>query len=362
MIVPTSSTSKSSGNNASLSSKSSSKSAPTSSHSSTKHKSSSRSGDSSGKNGSKSSNGSKKVDVATYPPPLLSPKADLPPLEDISVDLPAPTITNNYKPMPLNPLVMDCVFKQEGSSSSRPTRLMTSEEALGASITSKKERLKIYSGAKPGASYQPHTLLQTCLRFLQRNIDAIEHAGPATSDILRPVLERATPEQLANIEHFNPHFMDDNDVLWKQHCVRKFRSKQRQEMETWRDMYWRCHTEQEERLNSLTNNIKMSQSVAVPVKQTKLTDIDSMVKPPRNVIKKQMQFGTERKLVATPAARTVALSSVAANITRAGDVRLRTTAAMRDPAQIQSSHSGLKARKAPLMAKTLQLMKGRFKR
>lgn len=300
----------------------------------------------------------------TLPPPLLSPKAELPPLEDIAVDLPAPTITNDYKPKPLNPLIMDCVFKSQGggngAGTSKPMRMMTAEEALGANISSKKERMKVFSGGKANTTVL--SLYEQCLRVIQRNIANLEYAWGIPFDILRPVLELATPEQLANVEHFNPQLMDDSDVLWKQHCARRFRSKQREEMETWRDMYFRCQNEQEERLNSLTNNIKLSQSVAVPVKQTKLAYIDSMVKPPRSVAKKQTQYGTERKLIATPAARTTALSSVAANIAKVGDIRLRTTAMMRDAAQVQSSNSGLKARKAPLMAKALQSMKSRFKR
>lgn len=263
---------------------------------------------------------------------------------------------------------MDCVFRQQNNSgnsstsTSKPIRMMTDEEALCASISSKTIRTKVYSGVKTGAVLNVPTLHEMCLRVLQKNIDALEYTGGVPFDILRPILERATPEQLYTFEHFNPYLMDDSDVLWKQHCARKFRSKQRQEMETWREMFFRCTTEQEQRLSNLTNNIKLSQSVAVPLKQTKLACIDSMVKPPRNIIKAQKQFGTEHKLVATPAARTTGLNSVAANIARVGDIRLRTSAAMRDTAQVQSSNSGLKARKAPLMAKTLQLMKGRFKR
>lgn len=370
MIVPT--TSKGSGGNAPPSTKSSSKNVERSIHSSSKHRSSSGTGGGSAKGSSKSSssssNGTKKADDTILPPPLLSPKAELPPLEDISVDLPVPAITNNYKPLPLNPLVMECIFKPQSSGSCasastlKPVRLMTVEEALGGRMSTKKELRKVFSGGKKDAKQTALSLYDLCLRAIQKDISKLEYVAHVPFYILRPVLETATPEQLANIEHFNPQLMDESDVLWQHHCARRFRSKQREEMETWRDMYFRCQAEQEERLNNLTNNIKMSQSVAVPVKQTKLAYIDSMVKPPRSVAKKQTQFGTERKLIATPAARTAALSSVAANIARAGDIRLRTTAAMRDPAQLQPSASGLKTRKAPLMVKSLQLMKGRFKR
>ena len=113
-------------------------------------------------------------------------------------------------------------------------------------------------------------------------------------------------------------------------------------------------------MSSLTENIKHSQTVAIPVRQTKLAYVDSMAKPPRNIIKKQNQYGTERKLVATPASRVSSLNNVASNVAKAGDARLRAQAAIRDT--IQLAAAPVRPKKAPLMAKTLQLMKGRFKR
>lgn len=56
-------------------------------------------------------------------------------------------------------------------------------------------------------------------------------------DVLRPVLERATPHQLLNFEEYNPYLMEDSDVLWQQHVQRHCRSQRREEMETWREMF-----------------------------------------------------------------------------------------------------------------------------
>lgn len=255
---------------------------------------------------------------------------------------------------------MDCLYK---GSKSQPLNMLNETDALCASTTSKNQRTKVYSGVKSGVLQQVPSLHELCLRFLQKNIDALEYTGGVPFEILKPVIERATPEQLSSFEHFNPYLMDDSDVLWQQHCQRKFKARKRLEMETWREMYYRCLSEQEALLNRLTKNIKESQSVALPVRQTKLAYVDSMVKPPRSVIKKQNQFGTHTKLIATPAARVDALSSVATNIARIGDTRLKTLASIRDTAQAQPSSNGaFKPKKAPLMAKTLQLMKGRFKR
>lgn len=66
---------------------------------------------------------------------------------------------------------------------------------------------------------------------------ALEFTGGVPFEIIRPVLERATADQLFMLEHYNPYLIDDTDVLWQFHCNREFRTKQREEMETWREMY-----------------------------------------------------------------------------------------------------------------------------
>lgn len=65
----------------------------------------------------------------------------------------------------------------------------------------------------------------------------LEFTGGVPFDILRPVIERATYEQLMTLEDYNPYLIEDTSYLWEQHCKRRFRSKHRQEMETWREMY-----------------------------------------------------------------------------------------------------------------------------
>lgn len=68
----------------------------------------------------------------------------------------------------------------------------------------------------------------------------------------------------------------------------EFRNEKREEMETWRDMYMRCLDERDARLKALTANIKQSQDKSLPVRQTKLAYVDSVVKPPRNIARKQV--------------------------------------------------------------------------
>lgn len=50
--------------------------------------------------------------------------------------------------------------------------------------------------------------------------------------------------------------------------------------------------EREAKLKTLTANIKQSIDKSVPVRSTKLAYVDNIVKPPRNVLKKQAKYGT----------------------------------------------------------------------
>ncbi|KAH8236782.1 hypothetical protein KR026_010830 [Drosophila bipectinata] len=298
--------------------------------------------------------------TSTKKPELLAPTAKLEPL-DPSIALELPTISNNYKPMPLNQTVMDVVFNQGGSHRPQPSRYFNESEALAQGISSKTMRTKIYSGVRTGQILQVPSLFNLCIRVLQKNIDGLEFTGGVPFDLLRPVLERATPQQLLNFEEYNPYLMDDSDVLWKQHVQRHCRSQQREEMETWREMFLRCQEEKERKLSSLAESIKASQKISeAPVRKTQLAFVDSMVKPPRSVQRKQEQYGTRGKLIATPAARVASLSSVTPNAAKVGDARLRVLAAARDTAQVAAAP--MRSKKAPLMAKTLQFMRGRHKR
>lgn len=76
-----------------------------------------------------------------------------------------------------------------------------------------------------------------CIRVLIENIDALEYTGGVPYYIIKPVLERSTPDQLFMLEHHNPYLIEESDSLWQFHCNKDFRTKKREEMESWREMY-----------------------------------------------------------------------------------------------------------------------------
>ncbi|OWR49626.1 transcription elongation factor B polypeptide 3 like protein [Danaus plexippus plexippus] len=265
------------------------------------------------------------------PPNLLAPSAKLAPLPSLEISA-LPEISPNYRPRP-------------------PPKFLphfSDEDAMSSAISSKNQRTKVYSGNKVIGKIT--TLYEMCVHVLQEHIDALEYTGGVPYEILKPVVDKATPQQLFVLEHYNPYLMDDTDHLWQKFCEKSFRNKKRQEMETWREMYIRCQEEQEIKLKSLTANIKMTQEAKkAPIKQTKMAYVDTVVKPPRNVAKKQAQHGTAFAATASPAARVASLSA-APNVLKGGRAA---------PAPVITNSSNFKPKKAPLMQKALQFMRGR---
>lgn len=296
---------------------------------------------------SSSSSSSKKEEIKktlhtlkelTAPPKLLMQKpSKLPTLPDIVSDLPSDVSIPEYRPALLNSAVKDYINTSvHGSASSYncrpPQKHMSDAELLTESFSSKANRTRVFSGNRVQRAVPK--LFDMCIRVLQENIEFLECTGGVPFDILRPVLERAKPEQLSNIEYFNSYLLDDSDVLWEPHCKRKFRTRKREEMESWRDMYERCTREDEEKLSRLTQNIKQNQeTTSNGVQKTMMAFVDGLAKPPRNVMRQQEIFGTNRKLVVSAAARTEGLRNIAPNLAVAGDVRLRVASGIRDDAQ-----------------------------
>nr|XP_022305067.1 transcription elongation factor B polypeptide 3-like [Crassostrea virginica] len=151
----------------------------------------------------------------------------------------------------------------------------------------------VYSGKKSNVVPKVIPLQEICLNVLANHIDDIEAVGSAVPYYLfEPVLKRCTAAQLYRIEDFNPHFLEDTDQLWKLHCEREFKGSEPDEFETYRELYLRKYDEKERKLKQIKNNISQSMAKAVPERTAKLAYIDSYVKPPREVRRQQMKYGT----------------------------------------------------------------------
>nr|XP_033493463.1 elongin-A isoform X2 [Epinephelus lanceolatus] len=295
-------------------------------------------------------------------------------------EIPLPAIQPNYRPLPsidVTPL----------SPQRRKVPVCNDEEDAGFTGKRFNSKMVVYSGSK--TSYLPRmmTLYEQCIRVLQNNIDSIAEVGGVPFEILEPVLERCTPEQLYRIEQSNQWFTEDSDDLWMRHCQRDFKRETPQEYESWREMYLRLHDEREERLRLLTQNISSAHANKPKGRQVKMAFVNSVAKPPRDVRRRQEKFGTISGSSAASTAAAAPIKIRPATIDYSGEMGRSSSSSQQNPSTSFSRSSapgggggggggggaggggGPAARDkpqvkkiAPMMAKTIKAFKNRFSR
>ncbi|KRX65535.1 Eukaryotic translation initiation factor 2A, partial [Trichinella sp. T9] len=176
-------------------------------------------------------------------------------------------------------------------------------------------RTQVYSGRRSHIVQSIQKLFDMCIRVLSDNIDQLEFTGGVPYSILRPVLSRASPQQLVKIEHYNPYLSIDLQELWKEHCKKEFNclACDLLKKETYRQMYERMVMQREQKFLEVTRSISESMNNANGtvkiisigiilfyflimilfnyisiVRVAKLSE----VKTPRDVLRRQAKYGT----------------------------------------------------------------------
>ncbi|XP_067862621.1 elongin-A isoform X2 [Heptranchias perlo] len=225
--------------------------------------------------------------------PRVKPKKMVIDVVPVLPDIPLPLIQPNYRPLPsmdMTPL----------SLPKRKVVFVPSEEDLGFTGRRFNSKMQVYSGSKTAYLPKMMSLYEQCIRVLQNNVDSIHEVGGVPFEILEPVLERCTPDQLYRIEDCNPTFVEETDHLWLRHCSRDFKNQDRQEFESWREMYLRLHDEREQKLRAITQSISSAHASKPKGRQAKLAFLNTEVKPPRDVRRRQEKHGTGISIPAAP--------------------------------------------------------------
>uniref|UniRef100_A0A8C5MFN4 Elongin-A n=1 Tax=Leptobrachium leishanense TaxID=445787 RepID=A0A8C5MFN4_9ANUR len=208
-------------------------------------------------------------------------------------DIPLPMIQPNYRPLPsIEPVVF--------SPAKRKAPLLSvqeDEDSSGFTGRRLNSKMQVYSGSKTAYLPKMMSLYEQCIRVLSNNIDSIYEVGGVPFSVLEPVLEKCTPEQLYRIEDCNHVLVEDTDRLWMNHCQRDFKNEKAEEFESWREMYLRLHDAREQRLLMLTQNIRSAHANKPRGRQAKMAFVNSAVKPPRDVRRRQEKFGTGAAVV-----------------------------------------------------------------
>ncbi|XP_019726369.1 elongin-A isoform X1 [Hippocampus comes] len=287
-------------------------------------------------------------------------------------EIPLPAIQPDYRPLPsidITPL----------SPQRRKGPVFNDEEDAGFTGKRFNSKMVVYSGSKTAYLPRMMTLYEQCIRVLQNNIDSIDEVGGVPFEILGPVLERCTPEQLYRIEQSNQWFTEDSNELWMRHCQRDFKRETPQEYESWREMYLRLHDEREVRLRRLTQNISMAHANKPKERQVKMAYVNSVAKPPRDVRRRQEKFGTINGSTAASTAAATPIKIRPAIIDYSGESSQSSSSsslvspspgssrslasnagALGGPHASREKPQGKKI--APMMAKTIKAFKNRFSR
>ncbi|XP_018097270.1 elongin-A isoform X2 [Xenopus laevis] len=282
-------------------------------------------------------------------------------------DIPLPLIQPNYRPLPsIEPVVF--------SPNKRKAPLMSAlEEEESAGFTGRRfnSKMQVYSGSKTAYLPKMMSLYEQCIRVLANNIDSIYEVGGVPFSVLEPVLEKCTPDQLCRIEECNHVLVEDTDQIWFNHCQRDFKKDKPEEYESWRELYLRLQDAREQRLRMLTQNIRSSHANKPKGRQAKMAFVNSAVKPPRDVRRRQEKFGTGKAEVNekcrikpfVPISSTSYTSNHGQSEEQMSYEAPSTSNAVSSPISVQPSYDSRKPqvkKVAPMMAKTIKAFKNRF--
>uniref|UniRef100_A0A8C8SXD8 Elongin-A n=1 Tax=Pelusios castaneus TaxID=367368 RepID=A0A8C8SXD8_9SAUR len=280
-------------------------------------------------------------------------------------DIPLPAIQANYRPLPSLESITFSQTKRKTISSP------IEEGEAGFTGRRLNSKMQVYSGSKSAYLPKMMSLYEQCIRVLNNNIDSIYEVGGVPFSVLEPVLERCTPDQLYRIEECNHVLIEDTDQLWHNHCVRDFKKEKPEEFESWREMYLRLHDAREQRLLKLTQNIRSAHANKPKGRVAKMAFVNSAVKPPRDVRRRQEKFGTggaavPEKIKIKPVLFTPSRSYTQADEEQSYDGPSTSSGhSGPSPGSTTSSYDPRKPpvkKIAPMMAKTIKAFKNRFSR
>ncbi|KDR73581.1 hypothetical protein GALMADRAFT_280740 [Galerina marginata CBS 339.88] len=138
------------------------------------------------------------------------------------------------------------------------------------------------------------TLVQLCQRAAAAQVDSIYSLGDdLTYSLVKPILERCTPEQLIHFEQLSPHLRKDTPEIWKDLCFRKYRlmaierysfDDGPQEPDSWKSRFFALQDAEAKRIEEVGSKLRTQRMEAderKKEKEVKYTDRIPDAKRPR---------------------------------------------------------------------------------
>ncbi|KAK6759456.1 hypothetical protein RB195_021190 [Necator americanus] len=222
------------------------------------------------------------------------------------------------------------------------------------------ERGKVFAGRRKNTAMNVSSLFNICIRVLCNNIGVLLYAEYIPYDVLKPVFERCTVEELASIEAKHPYLEDDSDELWQRFVSKKYPGEEPDSDTSWKDLYYSLEKEKEDKLKRLSQRIGKIHQADSGKGQRKTMLADATA--PSYVRRRQMQHGIAHASRPLPSA--IEVSSARRKIFETGGSKAA-LAAIPSAVVNRNSTVGAKtdrnAKKAPakkgaLMIKTMKML------
>lgn len=147
----------------------------------------------------------------------------------------------------------------------------SSSSTVANYFRAKQGRQAIYSGKRTVRTSIP-SLQDLCVEKLKENIEDTchKHLKFLPYDIVKPIIDVASPEQLEEIVLNNPDYLDDVEPLWKHFCLINYKDASREECETYHELFLRKRDEQEDKFRQFTESAKRKKAETIDhARQTK---------------------------------------------------------------------------------------------
>ncbi|KAJ7744980.1 RNA polymerase II transcription factor SIII subunit A-domain-containing protein [Mycena maculata] len=133
------------------------------------------------------------------------------------------------------------------------------------------------------------SLVQYCQRVAAGHVDAISSLGDELRyDLVKPILERCTVEQLLRLEQASPYLQKDTPEIWKELCLRtypsaaeRYRRGEIEEPESWKDQYFVLVEEEARRIEEVGSKIRRQRLEAEERKKETEIKITTQMPPAR---------------------------------------------------------------------------------
>ncbi|CAK5265083.1 unnamed protein product [Mycena citricolor] len=122
----------------------------------------------------------------------------------------------------------------------------------------------------PDDKFKVPSLVQYCQRVATAHVDSISSVGDELRyDLLKPILQRCTVEQLSRFEEASPRLVNETPEIWKDLCLQKYsaaaeryQSASLEEPVSWKEQYFVLVEEDARRFEEVSSKLRRQKQEA----------------------------------------------------------------------------------------------------